>query len=589
MNLYMIMSKYLLFLILIMSGCICAAAQTVGDKNNYDTVMVLPFENRSDRNEFNWVGESVANSLTDLLKVPGLNVISNDERKMLQQRMRIPLTTLPSLATSLKLARTGNASLLISGKYNIVPATKDVAAKITINAKLIRVDEGTFLSEEFPDGSRKTREIDLFDALGNLQTVQGQLAYQILYQRDKALPFSQNQFIEAANKVPSKAFEAYTKGLMTDDDPKTRENYLKNAIRIYADERSGEVYDAAALELGHMSFNKNSNNDALAYFAQIPTSSPNYAEAAFYSGIIYWKQKNYEQAISVLGPLADELQMTSVSNTVGSIAVEASRATTKDQSKSAKFMADGVGYLRRAAESTEDQTEPKFNYGFALMLQGDYKRANTALRPVLANNPKDGEAYFLLAKCLEKLGDATSVEFDNQARRFLTLGNRYATLENDWKKNSLDGIALRVAQPTRREFVSVILIKNKSVSPVRTAENETEKLLRSATELYENGKDDEAMTVLRRILVQEPMSAESYMLLGKIHFRSGDIDQAVSSLKTALFWNSKLIDAHIYLGRIFVQKGDCLQAENYSKSALAINSEDQNAMGLERQVERCSK
>ncbi len=252
-------------------------------------------------------------------------------------------------------------------------------------------------------------------------------------------------------------------------------------------------------------------------------------------------------------------------------------------------MADGVGYLRRAAESTEDQTEPKFNYGFALMLQGDYKRANTALRPVLANNPKDGEAYFLLAKCLEKLGDATSAEFDNQARRFLTLGNRYATLENDWKKNSLDGIALRVAQPTRREFVSVILIKNKSVSPVRTAENETEKLLRSATELYENGKDDEAMTVLRRILIQEPMSAESYMLLGKIHFRSGDIDQAVSSLKTALFWNSKLIDAHIYLGRIFVQKGDCLQAENYSKSALAINSEDQNAMGLERQVERCSK
>ena len=67
--------------------------------------MVLPFENTSDKAEFNWIGESFADSLSDLLRVPTLNVISNDERKIIQQRLRIPLTTLPSLATSLKLAQ----------------------------------------------------------------------------------------------------------------------------------------------------------------------------------------------------------------------------------------------------------------------------------------------------------------------------------------------------------------------------------------------------------------------------------------------------------------------------------------------------
>ena len=73
---------------------------------------------------------------------------------------------------------------------------------------------------------------------GNLQTIQGQIAYQILYQRDKALPFSQNQFIESANKVPARAFEAYIKGLLTPEtDVQTRENYLKNAMRIYAEEK----------------------------------------------------------------------------------------------------------------------------------------------------------------------------------------------------------------------------------------------------------------------------------------------------------------------------------------------------------------
>ena len=46
-----------------------------------DTVMVLPFENTSDKPEFNWVGESFADSLSDLLRVPELNVVSNERTK----------------------------------------------------------------------------------------------------------------------------------------------------------------------------------------------------------------------------------------------------------------------------------------------------------------------------------------------------------------------------------------------------------------------------------------------------------------------------------------------------------------------------
>src|SRR5437868_557939 len=180
-----------------------------------DTVLVLPFENISDKPEFNWVGESFALSLSELLRLPSINVVSNTERKLVQQRLRIPLSTLPSIATSLKLARESKATLLISGKYNIVPAQGDTAATLNVIVKIIRVNEGRFLNEELPDGRRITRDINLNDAIANLQTMQGQIAYQILYQRDKALPFSQNQLIEAATRVPPRAFEAYTKGLLT--------------------------------------------------------------------------------------------------------------------------------------------------------------------------------------------------------------------------------------------------------------------------------------------------------------------------------------------------------------------------------------
>jgi TolB-like protein len=128
--------KYIPTLLLTLSIIASARAQAI------DTVMVLPFENASRMNEFNWVGESFADSLTDLLRIPNLNVVSNDERKVIQQRLRIPLNNLPSLATSLKLAREANATLLIAGKYNIVPAQGDMAATVNVTAKIIRVNEG---------------------------------------------------------------------------------------------------------------------------------------------------------------------------------------------------------------------------------------------------------------------------------------------------------------------------------------------------------------------------------------------------------------------------------------------------------------
>ncbi|MBA3694654.1 MAG: hypothetical protein H0W77_14690, partial [Acidobacteria bacterium] len=168
------MRKIFITILLLSIAIVSVKAQSSGD-----TVMILPFENTSDKAEFNWVGESIADALTDLLKVPSLNVVSNDERKIIQQKLRVPLTILPSLATSLKLAREGKATLLIGGKYNIVPAQGDTAATVSVTAKMIRVNEGRFLSEEFPDGRRITRDIILNDALQNLQTIQGQVAYQI--------------------------------------------------------------------------------------------------------------------------------------------------------------------------------------------------------------------------------------------------------------------------------------------------------------------------------------------------------------------------------------------------------------------------
>ena len=570
-----------------------------------DVVMVLPFENTSGKGEFNWVGESFANSLSDLLRVPTLNVITNEERKLIQQRLRIPLTTLPSLATSLKLARESNATLLIAGRYNIVPAGSDTAATINVTAKIIRVNEGRFMSEII-DGRQITRDINLNDALGNLQTMQGQIAYQILYQRDKSLPFSQNQLIEAANKVPARAFEAYIKGLLT-PGVESRENYFKNASRLYTEATPDGVYSEAELELGHLYLSQRKGNEAINAFERVISAhekcrdkarsdkkpaqcgDENYAEASFYIGLLFLQQGNFESAMASLRPLTEDLKLTSVYNALGAISVQASRAEKKNPAKAAAQLTEGVELLKKAANSAPDDVNVRFNYATALFLIGNMNEAADRFRAAIVANPRDGEAYYLLSKVLETLKDPTVADIDNQAKRFLTDNNRYAKLETEWQKShTVTDIAMRVQQPLRKDFVAVIMSR-RPVTSNQSQMNETDTLLTQARTLIKNGNDDEAMATLRRVLASEPMSAESYLLLGKISLRRGDLDQAISQFKTSVFWDNRLIEAHVSLGKIYVEKGDCLQAKNYAASAIEIDAENQDAIALQRLSERCSK
>jgi len=587
----------------LMTAIFTVAAHAQGS----DTVMVLPFENTSDKVEFNWIGESFADSLTDLLRVPTLNVVSNDERKIIQQRLRIPLSTLPSMATSLKMARDAGATLLITGKYTIVPAATDsTLATVNVTTKIIRVNEGRFLSEELPGGQRITRDIILTDAIGNLQTMQGQIAYQILYQRDKALPYSQNQLIEAATIIPPRAFEAYTKGLLT-TAPEARENYFKNALRLYSESIPDSTYADAALELGHLYLGQKRANEAVDAFERVifanqqcrekakadnkpaRCSDEGYAEASFYIGLLRWQQGNYEQALATLRPLADDLKLTSVYNTLGAIAVQASRAEKKNDAKSAALLTEGLDFLKKASDSAPDELNIKFNYALANFLAGNYQDAVTGFKAMIAARPADGDSYYLLAKALDALKDPIAADVDNQARRLLTVANRYANLEKEWQKTkSVNDIALRVEQPARKDFVSVILSQRKA-APTAPAMNQTDTLLAQARTFYQKGQDDEAMSTIRRVLAGEPMSAESYLILGKIHLRQGDMDQAISSFKTALFWDNRLIDAHVNLGKIYVDKGDCLQAKNYAASAAEVDPENIDVQALQRLAERCSK
>src|SRR5436190_2991866 len=367
-----------------------------------EIVLVLPFENTSDHPEFNWIGESFADSLSSLLDKPGLIVVSSDERSVAYQRLRLPLTVIPSRATAIKLARELRASMIVFGTYKVdlTQAAADKskpadapAAMIMGQAKVIRVNEGRLAGENF-EGGWAPRQYDFADSIKELQRINGELAYQILFQRDKALSFSRNNLIQEATKIPPQAFEAYMKGSMTADRDSTRAIYFKNAMKLYGKDNGGAVYPAAAFELGmfFMSQVPPQWKEAIEYFNMLQKKEPHYNEAQFYAGLGYWKTGDLAHALATLVPLADEkvMPLVGVYNNAGAVSIEAARAEKKPEERT-RLLTQGITLLSRASDSSPEDSTVLFNLAYGLFLNEKYGEAATKLEKVIASNQRDGE------------------------------------------------------------------------------------------------------------------------------------------------------------------------------------------------------
>jgi tetratricopeptide (TPR) repeat protein len=558
-----------------------------------DVAMVLPFENTSNRPEYNWVGESFADALAELLSKPGLVVVTSAERELAYQQLRLPETVIPSRATAIKLARQAKATMIVIGSYSVTPPPtlesksndKDKSsaeAYVQVTARVIRVNEGRTLGEVV-DGGWATRQFDYGAPLTTLQDIHGRLAYQILYQRDKALPYSQNQIVQEATKIPQKAFEAYVKAVQLPISEQLRENYLKNALHYYDEASSGGTYPQAAFELGRTYMARGNWKDATEYFAKLQKKDPYYAEAAFYASLGYTKVKDYSRALATIVPLSSDLPLIGVYNNAGAIAVQAARET-KNEAERTRLLGQATTFLGRAAESAPDDPMVHFNYAFALFLSGKYDEAANQLRPVITADQRDGYAYFLFAKSLAKTGKTeAALAADNQARRYMDTA--YARWETEWEKSqTTSGVGIRLREVLNRNEVFDLDRRNRLSANADTPSSATQDLLQKARDLYQAGRDEEALPELHRILVIEPTNAEAYLLSGRINLRRTDQEAAIAALKTAIFWEPKLIDAHILLGRIFLERGDRGEARKYALSAITIDPNNQEAMALQRQV-----
>jgi tetratricopeptide (TPR) repeat protein len=188
----------------------------------------------------------------------------------------------------------------------------------------------------------------------------------------------------------------------------------------------------------------------------------------------------------------------------------------------------------------------------------------------------------MLAKTQERANRADAANAaDNLARRTF---QSYAKWQTEWQKSqSVPNVALRSRDVLNQVDISD-LGRRQQVDAANA--NNAQEALNKIRDLYQQGRDDEALAEIRKLLIIEPTNAEAFLLSGRIKMRRGDPETAIAALKTAIFWDPppKMIDAHILLGKIFLERGDIGEARKYATSAINIDANNQEAMALQRQV-----
>jgi tetratricopeptide (TPR) repeat protein len=355
-----------------------------------DVLLTLPFENVSGRAEYNWVGESFVVLYGELLETPHLKVLDADERNLIYERLGLRASDLLTRAAVMRVAETAQANLALVGTYDI--GGEGANTTIAISARLIEVSTGRLAGNKVFTRS---------GLLSDLQEMQGELAWNVLNERNRAATMTREQLIAAAKGIPPRAYESFVKGIQT-QDAKMRELLLRRALQ----EAGNSPYPQALYELGLHFYRQRAYVDAVEQFRQVKNNGPRYNESQFYLGLAAHALGHTQEAATAFDQLVEPVPLTEVFNNAGALWF------LKGE------QARGLTLLRRAVAQSPADATYRFNYGYALWKVGNHAEAAQMLKVAAEQNPRDGEAWFLWAKSLEASGNTVEAsKVDDQAKR----------------------------------------------------------------------------------------------------------------------------------------------------------------------------
>ena len=481
-------------------------------------VLVLPFENRSDQPNLDWIGESFANTMNQRMRSAGFLTISRDDRVYALDHLGLPTGFRPSRATTIRIAQTLDAQFVLVGSYSV----KD--GEVTAQAQVLEVNRLTL-----------SKPLEQQASLPRLLELENNLAWLCARQMDPKLSIAQNTFVAASEGLKLDAYESYIRGITASTDEE-RVKRLKTAVELSPSNMS------ALLALGKTEYTDGDYDSAAAVLAKIPASDPLALEAGFYRGLSRFNTARYADAEGAFAVVSTKLPLPEVINNQGVAMARQHR--------------DGLALLQRASSADPLDADYHFNVAVALHRKGDHARAKTEIDQAVKLRPTDAEA-----KELQAVITGTRIApagFDPQER-----------IRRTYSEAAFRQAAFQLDQLRAARLASL------------PAAKQADEYAQAGQEYLTQGLVLEAEREFQSALAADGQSAAAHLGLAQVRERSGNANAARTEALASL-QSKPTVAAYLTLARLDtaannttaagVDVGNALRLEPGSVSAKAMRS-----------------
>jgi tetratricopeptide (TPR) repeat protein len=334
-----------------------------------ETVLALPFFNHAASSNLDWIGESIAETLRDVMTPEGVLVLDRQDRLEAYRRLSLRSGAELTHASIFKIGESLDASLVIYGSYEMLSkGTLRITARIL---DLQRTTQGPEFNE--------TGELE------DLATLEYRLGWQVLQQLHWKSAASVDEFLQARPPVRLDAVESYVRGLLS-ASPDQRHPFFTRAARL-----DGH-YSHPCFQLGKIFWEKKDYKIAAGWLERVSRPDPHYLEAQFFLGLCRYNMANFSGAEQCFETVAAAVPLNEVYDDLGA----AQSRLNQPEAALASF--------RKALEGDTGDPDYHFNVGYCLWRSKQFDDAVESFRAVVERNPADTEATALLGRALKKEG-----------------------------------------------------------------------------------------------------------------------------------------------------------------------------------------
>lgn len=346
-----------------------------------DTVAVLPLfnVNQSKSPGIDWIGESVAENIHEILSSGGLLVLAREDREEVYRRLAVKAGAVLTKASVIKIGQSLDAGQVVFGEFRVEGAEYGATSLKSVMHLTVRVMD-----------LRKLKETPAFEQSGPLETLslmEMKLAYAVLKQLAPAAAPDEPTFLTTHPAVRVDAMESYVRGLMALSGDQRMKLFAQAA-------KLDEKFSQPAFQLGRTLFRKKDYEIAAQWLVKVTPADSHYMEASFLLGLCRYQEGDFDAAIKQFQMVVAELPLNEVFNNLGAALSRRNDPTAIDN-------------FNKALEGDQADPDYWFNVGYVLWKQGKFAQAAEKFRSVLDRSRQDSEATLMLGRCIKMDGPKT--------------------------------------------------------------------------------------------------------------------------------------------------------------------------------------